>query len=128
MVEDSDDLGGMRLNGGSVYKINFVGVKKASQKADVFLFEEGGEAEHLFAGGDAEFAEDVVVVVFEGALLDGADFEDFVCGFAIEIELKHGLFHFGEGFYACFECLIGVGIDLGFARIGKARDFGLGFT
>lgn len=87
-----------------------------------FLFEKGGIAEHLLARGHAEFAQNVVVVIFERALLYVADFHDFVCGFAFKVQAEDLFFGFGEGFKPRFEHLVVVGGYLVFARVGEAID------
>lgn len=87
-----------------------------------FLFEKGCIAEHLLARGDSEFAQNIVVVIFERALLYVANFHNFVCGFAFEIQAEDLFFGFGKGFQPVFEHLVFVGGYLVFARVGKAVD------
>lgn len=74
-----------------------------------FLFEKGRIAEHLLARGNSEFAQNIVVVIFERALLYVANFHNFVCGFAFEVQAEDLFFGFGEGLQPRLEHLVVVG-------------------
>ena len=90
-----------------------------------FLFQQGRVAQHLLARRYAELFQNVVVVKFERAFPDVKDVGDFFCGFAVQIEIKNGLFGFCKLSQSDFECFVVVRVDLSFTGICQPLDFSL---
>lgn len=59
-----------------------------------FLFQQSCVAQHLFARRHAEFFQNIVVVEFERTFAYIEYIGDFLCGFALQIEVKNGFFCF----------------------------------
>ena len=90
-----------------------------------FLFKQSRVAKHLFAGGNAEFFQNIVVVEFERAFADTKNVGDFFCAFAVQIEIENRLFRFRKFFQTDFECFVVVGVYLVFPGISQPFDLGL---
>lgn len=86
------------------------------------LFQQRRVAQHLLAGGNAEFFQNIVIVEFEGAFADVEEAGDLFCGFALQIEVEDGFFGFGQFFQPDSECLVVIRVDLALAGICQSFD------